>query len=388
MRALIVVIGFLVFSSSSYAQLDPQALIEKAKEEAKRKIEEALSDPGTLNEALGSLEQADGIGDLVKSFNIRFKAFDTKDSDNTEASSSLGFEYSFDKSFFTKGSGDDSDPSGVSLNAHLRGNVAFDKEVNPNDFLDTAVRLHWFKWFTKALEDASEVEADLLQAAAIAAANFEGTPDELDNSQVWKDFYGTFEEQYLSHLGFEFLLDVAANLAIESDQDFSDKQYVYGAVVTGVPRNWNPKSPSNMLNFFDWPAAAVRKATGLDDWQPRGTAWPSFLAAVELVDPDENSARLAIDPDDDEYPRFRFELGYKSVVTEYEDDEIWLALGYRYYAEIGPSSQIRNADQHEFSYFAVSINHPSGLSLSYAAGRLPLDVEDDSVIELGFKFDF
>ena len=49
---------------------------------------------------------------------------------------------------------------------------------------------------------------------------------------------------------------------------------------------------------------------------------------------------------------------------------------------------VKNADLDTQKFYALSVEFPQGWSLTYTGGKLPLDVEDTRVWQLGYSFHF
>ena len=78
----------------------------------------------------------------------------------------------------------------------------------------------------------------------------------------------------------------------------------------------------------------------------------------------------------------------KSRVGIMNDQVVWASLGWRYYREFDAPSAIEAAELDEHSFFAAKVDLPGGMFLSYSAGKLPLDVDADSILALGFQTSF
>ena len=106
-----------------------------------------------------------------------------------------------------------------------------------------------------------------------------------------------------------------------------------------------------------------------------------------IVDPTANSMREPLG-EMSAYPRFNFEAAFKSVLLDTEATTISFQSDFRYYRELGASDAIKMADLDDTAYLVVALVSSNGMFVSYSSGRLPLDVNNDRVYELGFKFEF
>lgn len=360
-------------------------------ENARASLKESLHDPDTLNALLErlnepALQKSNAFFGLVNDLHLKFKVFDTTSSGQDAA---LGLEYAYDKAMIGHTLRSNSpNPIGMTFNVAARGNVAFDRTENPDDFLDSKVQFHFFQSIggmdpTISTEaQAAELQRALLEAATVKAI----PPEQFDASPEWR----AVKERIIHRLRTQYFWDVSGNAGLESDQGFVQKQWVYGAQIGGVVRAWNPESAVAKFNLFDWPFAMLRYLTGADtQWKPSGQAIPSVLGGIDLVDPTGNNQRVSIDPDEDgAFPRFRVEVAFKTKIARVMDKDIWFASSLRHFQEIGASRAIRTADLDRQTYFAASLELPAGFSVNYSAGRLPLDRQTDHVYALGYTLKF
>lgn len=357
----------------------------------KKALAGEIKDPDTLNQLLDALraKPADaagnlgGLGGLLSTLNVRFKAFQIKDTTDT----SLGLEYSFERTVKSRELRTAlADPLSLSFSVHAKGNVAFNSSVNPADFLDSGLSFDVFGskgGFEPVIDGAAWSER--LQQLLRDAGQFEGTPEELDRLPAWREFTTMLESQ----LSTQYFWRVSGHASLESNQDFSRKQYAYGLLATGVIRAWNPKSAWADFNLFDWPFAGLRYLTGADDrFQPSGRALPLLLVGLEQIDPAKNSDRLALEPDGAKYGRWRGELAMKTKIARVGGSDVWAFGSYRVFREISPSPAIRAAGLDRFEYWAVGLEMENGLGVTYSKGKLPLDRKSEQVFDIGYKLNF
>jgi hypothetical protein len=363
-------------------------LDETVRAALKQKLQARLKDPDTLNQVLTTLRgraegSAGNIGALagaLKDLNVRFKTFEAKDG----ADSSLGLEYSYEKSL--RNHELDSrlgHPMSLSFTVRAKGNIAFDPKRNPADFLDTGASFDLFgsKGGFEPVVDAKRWQTELGELTD-RASEFTGTPEELDASPVWKEI----ESRVNAQLSTQYFWRASGNFSLESNQDFTKRQYAYGFLASGVIRAWNPKSAWADFNVFDWPFAGLRYLTGADaSFQPSGHALPLLLVGLEQVDPEKNTDRLAIDPDKSAYGRWRGELAMKTKVARVGGQDVWAFGSYRVFRELSPSAAIRNSGLARFEYWAVGLEMENGLGITYSKGKLPFDRKSEQVFDLGYK---
>lgn len=378
------------FTAAVEALASP-TLGENIRHTLKKKLQDKLNDPDVLNQVLDSLRsRADGaagnigvLASALKDLNVRFKAFETKDGADT----SLGLEYSYEKSIKNRElDAKLGHPLSLSFTVRAKGNIAFDPKRNPADFLDTGASLDLFgsKGGFEPVVESSAWQKELDHLLDLSG-QFTGTPDELDASPVWKEIVSRVDAQ----LSTQYFWRASGNFSLESNQDFTKRQYAYGLVMSGVIRAWNPKSAWADFNVFDWPFAGLRYLTGADSSiQPSGHALPLVLVGLEQVDPSKNTDRRAIDPDDSKYGRWRGEIAMKTRVARVGGQDVWAYGSYRVFREVSPSAAIRAAGLANFEYWAVGLEMTNGLGITYSKGKLPLDRKSDQVFEIGYKFNF
>jgi hypothetical protein len=186
----------------------------------------------------------------------------------------------------------------------------------------------------------------------------------------------------------QFFYDVQAHGTLETDQQFDNKQWTYGGKVAFVFRDWRSKSDLGWFNLFDYPFAGLRALVNQEEFQPSGRTFPSVLAGIDLVDPSENDARLAVDPDTDVYPRLRVEIAFKTPFMRFGDDHLYASASYRHFQELGASSLIKTGNLDQSDYFVAKVDLPYHFNVSFSTGKLPLDQKNDQVYAVGWTLNF
>jgi len=357
--------------------------------DAREFLDNALHSPETANKANELLlRQAPGWA-FLKDINFKFKAFDTA---NADVDTSLGFEYSFDRSF-TRGSvGCKADPCtrALDFSLHADGNVAFDEDVNPNNFLDTRLSFSFFQSTggVRALAPEQQkqysdlvFEAGQLKRAA-DPAKFDAKVDEMLDiaaSRLTTQFY--FESAFDAHL--------------ESNQSFTEKQFVYAVRLAGEIKPWGSIWTNNFdaldnwskFNLLDYPFAALRLLTGYDEcgcFLPRGVSLPTVSVAIGTVDPQDEDPRTVI-AGPGSYTRFNAEVSFKTPVAHLNGDVVSIAMNYRLYDELDAEAAVSAAGLNRFEYFVATLGTQNGPFISYSSGKLPFDAQSDVVYAIGFQ---
>jgi len=354
---------------------------------------EHLAEPGAL-ERVNEHSAAGRLARLFEDLNVQFKTFE-RDSDGELA---LGFSYDFARSLLAS-----DEASARSVEFVASGNVAFDQDANPDDFLVTALRMRSFGSHAFGEGDSRSAKAEGLpdpevdalaafdpQRFAALAARFAQMPSSAD-IRADPDFQALAESYFETverELPPELIWDFDLHAAYESNQDFSSRQVAFGSSLGGRFVSWDPDAGPSRWNVFDYPAAAVRWLAGQDeDFRASGEAYPTLVTGLDLVEAARDDARGTV-TDDESYLRARLEAGIKSRVLDLEEEALFLSAGWRYYGEIDAPADVRRADQDSSSYLQIQLDLPKGWALTYSTGRLPLDAKDDSTFALGFQVHF
>lgn len=163
--------------------------------------------------------------------------------------------------------------------------------------------------------------------------------------------YGDFQD------GYEIGVSVFAGL--EGDQDYSDRNKVYGLKAIGH----YSFDENNAGTFID------------------------LSLAYAQVDASEDDERKLI-TDDDEFDRLEGEIqaSYKIKKLGTQQTSITsLQFNYRYYKELDAPVAIEstNVDVHKLATYMIKFN--KGLYVAYSTGSLPFDKQDDKIFEIGFS---
>lgn len=355
--------------------------------DAKQALADTLNDPDTLNQALDALKNpafgggGKGLGGILSALNVRFKAFDTKDS---AGGSALGLTYAYDKAMMAHElDASAGHPLSLTFNVHAKGDIAFDAKKNPNDFLDTGASFDVFGSHGgfEPVADAAAWAARA-QELIVASAKFTGTAEALDRSPEWTEFQRLVQQR----LSTQYFWRASGNFSLESNQDFTSRQMAYGLQLGGVIRAWNDESGWAQFNVLDWPFAALRYLSGAEPaFHSSGRALPLVLAGIDQVNPAQNEARLAVDPDKSSYGRARGEVSFKTRVARLNGKDLWFVANYRVYAEFSPSAAIRAAKLDRFDSVALGLEFENGLGVTYSTGKLPLDQAANRVFDIGYR---
>lgn len=330
----------------------------------------------------------------IEGLRVQIRAFDRFSADRA----ALGFTYDFAKAAPAR------DAEGTSFDFVASGNVAFDRDVNPDDYAWTALRVRWFGSRTlgsptdsrkDALANRPAPTADELSAidperfADVAARSARGaSARELSADPDFRVLARRYADSIERTLPPELVWNGELHLGFESNQDWSSRQSVFGFTLGGRFLSSDPDAAASRWNVLDAPAAAVRWLAGEDEkFRLSGTAYPAIAFGVDVVDASQDDTRRAL-TDDDSFLRARIEAGMRSAVLEVDDEQLFLSAGWRFFQEVDPEAAIRRADTDDASHLAIRMDLPRGWALTYTTGRLPLDAQDDSTVALGFDVQF
>jgi len=338
-------------------------------------ISNALEQPDTINKVLIDSLKTDSGWQFLKDINLKFETFQAND--GTE---SLGFNYNFSKDIEKHlYSADNTSQSGYSVSIKLEGNIAFDEQTNPTNFLTSNASIHLFHSQGGVISNNTSTGLfNSLNSLEDKMAEIEN-PDDLLNSTEYK----TFSKEIISNLSNQYYFDVSLIGGLESNQSFSEQEYYYGGQIGFDAKAWNPETELARYNIFDWPFAAIRWLSGNDEvFSPRGSTIPTLLAGIDLVDPQSGVVK-EMHSGKSVFTRFRTEISFRTPLNKY--NKAFFEANYRYYQEINASSDIKNNGLDNFEYFVTAITMSNGMFVSYSNGRLPFDIQKEKVYELGFK---
>jgi hypothetical protein len=396
MKKTIIVFALFFATTGAFSQSIGSTLEESLKplidslkkgsislETIKDVLNETIEDPELYNNLWkrfidNAIKKDSTNWDFLNDLNVKFKTFQATSS----TTSSLGFTYDFNFNYsnFTKNK---SGHISSSFGLKLKGNVAFNRSVNPNDFLETSMNYN-FSQFSGGVVQKNTNREEVLKLINI---NKElGRLTDLKSNRARELFkerakYVKFSDQYY--------LAVSPKFSLESNQDFSKKQFVYGGDLLLGAKAWNNNSLLAQLNVFDYPFALIRLLTGTDDhWEPYGSTLPTLLIGLDNVNPKNDLDREAIVGNLDPFTRFKVESSFRTFVSRVQEENIFFNANIRYYKELEASQQIKTTKLDAHFYFVMSLQSTSGFYISYAKGKLPFDAISDKVYAVGFNYKF
>ncbi len=368
--------------------------------EAKKCLSQILSDPATLNRALRGLTSGDSGWAFLRDINLAFKTFESPNAAGA-SQAHLGVSYAYDKSIVTAPLGQECGPSCVTaldLRFTAQGNVAFESDINPRDFLESHLSLAWFRSSGGAKQLGPKAQDQYNDLAIKMAMVPAGREAELQL------YYEQLSRLIAGNLTNQTYVELGADVSLESDQTFSRKQMVYAARAavdfrgwSGLDaKSWQTTPTAGKLNLFDYPFALLRRLTGFGSCDasdhsmgsciaPLATSWPTVSVAIGQVKASHKDPRTQLAGGDAEYTRVATEVSFKTPVAKWGEQPVYVTANYRLYDELSAPVAVKQANLARFRYFAAVIGPQRGFFASYSTGRLPFDRRNDQIYELGFR---
>lgn len=371
-----------LFGQSQNSTKLPDVNYEKLIYSIERKVDSLMENSDNWDKVLDLLEVELSKKNLpikwLSNANIDFKTFQNADSSN----SSLGFSYDFNIER-AKIKERNENRIGKSISFESKGNVAFSREINPNDFLNTKLALNLFySGGGTLIDDKSLTMKELSNLRKQIAVKYKSA-EEILSSEEWVRINNSYV------LKNSWIIKSDLNTSLESNQDFSKTQQTFGLRLGASVKSWDDENILAKWNLIDYPFALIRRITGYDTKvRASGANIPSILFNFDYVNPLNDTIRENIDPELNPFPRVNFEIGYRTPLTEVATQTLFFNCSFRYYTEIGASAEIKENSLDTFPYFTSSISSSDGFYISYSYGRLPFDKQDDAVYEIGFRYKF
>ncbi len=354
-------------------------LVPSEKSKFKTAADLLLNDPGVYNELWGkvynSLRETNKL--VFKNLKIDFKTFQGSDSNKT----SLGFSYNWDYDINRK-KNTDFERSGFTAKMSVSGNVAVKTDLNPKDFQKANLVLGKYGFLGGTMNKLDKETIKKLNLIKQRLANIDDK-EALAKSPLWNEV--TKAMGIKNHYHYDFSLVGGW----EGSQDFSKSQITYGTQIRFSAKSYSDNNPLSQYNILDYPFALIRYLTGKDATiTPYGATLPIITAGIEMVKPTKDSVRKKLLGNENQFTRFRFEAGFRTLLAEINDKKLHFNAAYRFFTELNAPAAIKTAKLNKFSYFTFSITGDDTYFVSYSYGNLPFDRSANAVYELGFKTNF
>jgi hypothetical protein len=383
-----------VLAAPSLQEPDFLDKVERLRDQAAREIDEAraTAEEFDLEEVNSALDFLAGEGHGLQF--LRDVDFELKAISNEAGDSTLGFSFDYHKAHKQWVETGPASEWGLEFGLRSSGSVAFEREFNPEDLIETKLSLSWFRNDGGITASASDDLFDKLNELEDAGAAIED-PDELAASPVMRELDGLLE----GYLANQLYLDLGVDGGLESNQAFSQKNVTYGVRLGMVYTPWRKDSLGAALNLLDYPFAALRLATGHDDeFRLIGATFPSLVLHLDRVKPSDGAPRDEAG-DSSDYSRLSGELAFRTPIAHLGmlglgadedvddgDPRLYFDASWRVFHELNASSVVQAAELDRYSYVEVALRASTGVYVSYANGQLPFDRADARSFQAGFQF--
>lgn len=336
-----------------------------------------LNDPGLYNDIWNHVHNS--LRDkenqpIFKNLKLRFKTFQASDSNKT----SLGFGYNWNYDINRK-KNTDYERTGFLAKINTEGNVAFKKSLNPADFQQAHLILGKYGFLGGTVKKVDKEVTAALNAVNQKLASITDK-DELKRSPLWNEIT---EAMGITN---QYHYDISLLGGWEGSQDFSKGQVTYGGQLRFSAKAYSNKNVLAHLNILDYPFALIRFLTGTDgSVEPYGAALPIITIGIDLIKPSRDNERKQMLGTEDQFTRFRFETGFRTLITNVAGSSIFFNAAYRFFNELSAPKLIKEAGLNRFSYLSCTISGADTYFVSYSFGKLPFDRSNNAVYELGFK---
>jgi len=346
-------------------------------------VEEVVKDPSLYNKLWKNVVEHSVKGDsskwnLLRDMNVQFKSFQT--SAGTPGFLGLSYDLNYSYSNFKE---EESLRSAASYGISTNGNIAFNQNYNPTDFLESKIHYSFTKFYGGVLKSKDDTSVftrlNMLEDKLVLLEDMHGK----DAEKLWKEFSKSLR------LSNQYYAGLSPKFAMENDQRFFKKQFAGGISLDLGAKAWNTKSALSYLNILDYPFALLRALTGTDDHLTiYGSTLPTVQCGMDYIIPLNDTARRTLLGNINPYPRFKFETGFRTLVSRVKDESIFFNADFRYYTELNAPSAIKNANLSNYTYLVLALQSSSGFYVSYADGKLPFDAKKDQVYAIGFNYKF
>ncbi len=335
----------------------------------------SLRSPQSLNPALSEFGRLTRTSNLIGSLHLNFVMV------QQDFRQTLAMAYDWKRDLIRTPHKQGSAHGGVHAGLEARGLVSPNAAQNPEDFNEFVAHLSFFHGRGGAT--SPELMRKHLAALSDSAAAYR-PPEAYLSSPAYVRYMASIWDS----LSTQFYVTGGPEARYETDQGGEKTQWVVGARLGVDLKAWRPGTALARFNFFDWPAALVRRATGTDTrFRPSGGAIPTLSILLHNVAPGANAARDSVH-NLDPYTRLAVELRSRSKLLDVADGPVWLASEFRHHVEIDSPTSIVDAGLHRHSRLQLQVELPSGFTLSWARGNFPLSEAGDDRWGIGFQFKY
>jgi hypothetical protein len=321
-------------------------------DELKETVETAFNDPKYLNAVLPKIIDPEEVTWL----NLEFKSLDSENGDTV-----LGLGVDIDWEFH---SNPRKETKNWSTQRHYTfkssGNITGEKIENPRDFFRS--NLSAFHSYTTNIPTQPDDFADALTDAAVSAALACDNDGASEECQTARKIGDDLLDSTMSFLSSFSRYEVGFDLGYETDQSWDFDQTTFGLYGFAQREDWGAQSLFGRFNIT-----------------------PAVRLAVDRVAPDDESPR-AVAGDDSDYYRFSGALTLWIPLPGFFGENLTLTGSYRHYRELDAADIVKGASLETHNMRTIALTSPTGLFVSYSSGKLPFDLKEDNVVELGWKW--
>jgi len=315
---------------------------------------------------------------FLNDLNVQFKTFQA----TNNQPSALGMTYDFNFNY-AKYIEKNNSRGSHTFSLSTKGNIAFNKKLNPSDFLETKVNYNWAQFSGGVIK--SKDDTAIFSRLNVIRHKLAKIKDMQSNEAIalWSEFSNNLV------LSNQFYYSIAPKFSLESNQDFSKTQFVEGLTIDLGAKAWKTNNPLSYWNIFDYPFALMRLITGTDkEFTIYGSTIPTVQLNFDYVLPSADSTRKSLIGNTNPFPRIKFETSFRTFITRVNTENIFFNADYRFYYEVNAPEAIRKANLRSDSYFVMALQSTSGFYVSYSIGKLPFDARNDKVYSIGFNYKF
>jgi len=313
---------------------------------------------------------------FLNDLNAQFKTFQATNNQPSALGMTYDFNFNYAK-YIDKSNSRGSHTFGLST----KGNIAFNKRLNPSDFLETKVNYNWSQFFGGVIK--SKDDTAIYSRLNVLRRKLSNIKDMQSNEAIalWAEFGNNLL------LSNQFYYSIEPKFSFESNQDFSKTQFVEGLTIDLGAKAWKTNNPLSYWNIFDYPFALMRLITGTDkEFTIYGSTIPTVQLNFDYVVPSTDSTRKSLIGNTNPFPRIKFETSFRTFITRVKTENIFFNANYRFYHEVNAPEAIRKANLSSDSYFVMALQSTSGFYVSYSTGKLPFDARNDKVYSIGFNY--
>jgi len=391
MKKIFSILIFCCFTLTGYSQISESQINQlvqslkaggQSEDEIKATVNGIVNNPDLYNTLwkyfLDQAAKSDSAKWIfLKDLNVQFKTFQA--TDNTPAS--LGFSYNLN---FNYAEFKELNKNRISHSFGLatNGNVAFNEKTNPTDFLESKVNYsfsHFIGGVVKTKDTSIFTRLNAIENKLVNLKNMQSK----EATALWEEFGQSLV------LSNQYYYCLSPKFGFESNQSFSTIQFVPGITIDLGVKAWNKNNLLSKFNILDYPFALLRIITSTDKkFTPYGSTLPTLQFTADYVIPQNDTLRKQLVNNLNPYPRFKFEAGFKTLVSTIVNENIFFSANFRYYQEINAPKEIVDAKLDRQTYLVMAIESSSGFYFSYANGKLPFDAKNDEVYSIGYSYKF